>query len=208
MEHQRRLSHGTSGRIIELLRKSEMTIDQIATALGLTRTAVRAQLATHLRDGTVEERGVRRGTSKPARTYGLTGNAQLELSHAYVPILTQLLHVLSTRLSRPEFDSLMRDVGRGLTPRRRNPGNSLAQRVTDASELLGAFGALTDVTEAEGRYTILGYGCPLAAITTDHPEACNTLEALLSELIGEPVHARCDLYQRKRCCFEVSAAAG
>ena len=45
-----------------------LTIDERqASAVGLTRTAVRAQLATLQRDGTVEERGSQRGTSKPAR---------------------------------------------------------------------------------------------------------------------------------------------
>ena len=66
---------------------------------------------------------------------------------------------------------------------------------------------MTEVSESEGRYTILGYGCPLAAVTADHPEACRTLEALLSELVGEPVVTACERYERKRCCFEVSAAA-
>jgi predicted ArsR family transcriptional regulator len=57
--------------------------------------AVRAQLATLQQDGTVEQRGLRRGTSKPARTYAVTPDAEMLLSRAYIPILTQLLHVLA-----------------------------------------------------------------------------------------------------------------
>lgn len=206
-ERKHRVSHGTSGEIVELLRKREMTIDELASELGVTRTAVRAQLARHLRDGLVEERGLRRSASKPARLYGLTPDAELLLSRAYVPILTELLHVLARRLSRTEFDAVMHEVGRGLAPPQAAGQKSLADRITSAQALLGSFGALTDVSESEGRYTILGHGCPLAAVTADHPEACRTLEALLSELIGEPVVTACERFERKRCCFEVIAAA-
>ena len=82
-------------------------MDEIAAAVGLTRTAVRAQLATLQRAGIVEERGSQRGPSKPARTYGVHAEAELLLSRAYIPILTQLLHVLADRMSRDEFDAVM-----------------------------------------------------------------------------------------------------
>jgi predicted ArsR family transcriptional regulator len=207
VEKQRRLSQGTSGRIVELLRKGEMTIDELAAELGLTRTAVRSQLATHLRDGLVQERGLRRGTSKPARTYGLSTEAELQLSRAYAPILAGLLHVLSSRLSQADFGALMHEVGQGLAVGRPAPRGPLLSRVREATELLGSLGALTTVTEAEGRFTILGHGCPLGAVTAQHPEACTTLEALLSELIGAPVTSQCQRYDRRRCCFEVEAVA-
>jgi predicted ArsR family transcriptional regulator len=206
-ERLRRDNPRTSGRIVELLRKRAMTIDELAAELGVTRTAIRSHLANHLRDGTVEEHGTRRGASKPARVYGLTGAAQLRLSRAYVPLLTQLLQVLSARLGTAELDELMQEVGRGLAPRRVGPRAPLAERVEQARELLASFGALTDVTEAEGQFTILGHGCPLAAVTANHAEACTALEALLAEFVDAPVKARCERYERRRCCFELGAAA-
>ena len=63
-------------------------------------------------------RGVRRGRTKPAHVYELTGEAEQRMSHAYVPVLTQLLHVLSARLPAAEFDAIMRDVGRELLAER------------------------------------------------------------------------------------------
>ena len=95
----RRLATGTSGTVMELLRRKAMTVDELAVALDLTRTAVRSQLATLERDGLIEHRGSRRGASKPARMYGVTTQAELLFSRAYVPILTGLLHVLARRMS-------------------------------------------------------------------------------------------------------------
>lgn len=204
LNRQRRLIQGTSGRIVELLRRGAMTIDELASAVGLTRTAVRAQLATLQQDGTVEQRELRRGTSKPARTYGVTAEAELLLSRAYIPILTQLLHVLANRIPRQEFDAIMRDVGRGLMTDRAMPHGTLEERVLAASALLNDLGGMTEVDEEGSRFVIRGHGCPLAAATAEYPEACNALESLLSEFVGQPVAKCCDRYDRKRCCFEVA----
>jgi predicted ArsR family transcriptional regulator len=204
LNRQRRLSQGTSGRIVELLRRGALTIDEVARAVGLTRTAVRAQLSTLQQDGTVEQREVRRGTSKPARTYGVTVEAELLISRAYIPILTQLLHVLADRMARQEFDAIMREVGRGLMTGRAMPHGTLGERVLAASALVNDLGGMTEVLEEGSHFVICGPGCPLAAATAKYPEACNALESLLSEFVGQPVAKCCDRYERQRCCFEVA----
>ena len=203
LERQRRLVQGTSGRIVELLRRGPRTIDEIADWVGLTRTAVRAQLSTLLRDGTVEERGVQRGVSKPARVYGISEEAELMLSRVYVPLLTQLLHVLAGRVSRREFDAIMREVGRSLMTGRAMPAGTLKERVLAASALLNDLGGLTEVDDERSQFVIRGHGCPLAAATAQYPEACNALESLLSEFVGQPVVKCCEQHNRQHCCFEV-----
>ena len=97
----------TRSRVVEALRRGPTTLDTLVAELGVTRTAIRLQLATLERDGAVVRGGVRRGRTKPAHVYELTGEAEQRMSHAYVPVLTQLLHVLSDRLSAAEFDAIM-----------------------------------------------------------------------------------------------------
>jgi predicted ArsR family transcriptional regulator len=200
----RRVAEGTGGRIIELLRRGPMTVDELAAALKLTRTAVQAQLAALQHDQLVEQRGTRRGTSKPARMYGVTMQAELLFSRAYIPILTQLLHVLARRMSPSEFDAIMREVGRGAMADRAPAHGTLRDRVARASSLLNELGGLTEIEEEDGLYVIRSYGCPLAAATAVYPEVCNALESLLSEFAGTPVTKCCDRYERERCCFEVA----
>src|SRR5215210_6954003 len=126
----RRLTQGTAARIMELLRRGPMTVDELAAALQLTRTAVQAQLVTLQHDELVDQRGTRRGPSKPARLYAVTMQAELLFSRAYIPILTQLVHVLAHRMSPEEFDSIMREVGRGAMADRAAPrGGTLRERV-------------------------------------------------------------------------------
>jgi predicted ArsR family transcriptional regulator len=204
----RRVVEGTAGRILELLRRGVMTVDELASVLHLTRTAVRAQLATLERDELVEQRGSRRSASKPARVYGVTTQAELLFSRAYIPILTHLLHVLARRLSPAEFDSVMHEVGRGaMAGRATAPHGPLRDRVITASTLLNELGGLSEVDEEDGLYIIRSRGCPLAAATAEHPEACNALESMLSEFVGAKVTKCCDRYDRVRCCFEIGRDA-
>src|SRR5918994_954969 len=203
----RRAKEGTSGQIIELLRRLPMTVDELAAALGVTRTAVRAQLATLERDDLVEQRGSRRGASKPSRVYGVTSQAELLLSRAYVPILTSLLQVLARSRAPSDFDATMREVGRELMHGHRLAAGALRDRVAGASALLNELGGLTEVEEENGSYLIRGPGCPLAAATANHPEVCNALESMLSVFVGSQVNKCCDRYDRVRCCFEISSTA-
>ena len=202
-KHLAQAKEGTSGRILELLRRGPKTVDELAAALSLTRTAVRAQLARLERDGLVEQRGSRRGTSKPSRMYGVSSQAELLFSQAYVPILTRLLHVLAARLSPAEFDAVMHEVGRELMEGHAVPRGELSNRVAGASALLNELGGLTEVEAENGGYLIRSHGCPLAVATANHPEVCNVLESLLSEFVGAKVTKCCDRYNRERCCFEV-----
>jgi predicted ArsR family transcriptional regulator len=204
LTRRRRLSQGTSGQIIELLRREALTIDQIAGAIGVTRTAVRAQLASLQQHGDVEQRGTRRSLSKPARIFGVTAEAELLLSRAYIPILTQLLHVLTNSMPRRKFDLIMREVGRGLMIGRAKPTGTLRERVLAASALINDLGGTTEIEEESNRYLIRGHGCPLAAATAKYPEACNAIESLLREFLGHSVAKCCERYERRRCCFEVA----
>jgi predicted ArsR family transcriptional regulator len=204
----RRVTEGTAGRIMELLRRGPMTVDQLAAALQLTRTAVQGQLATLLRDELIEQRGTLRGTSKPARTYGVTLQAELLFSRAYIPILTQLIHALAQRMSAAEFDSVMHEVGRrAMAGRATAPHGPLRERVTTASSLLNELGGLSEVDEEDGLYIIRSHGCPLAAATAEHPEVCNAIESMLSEFVGSRVTKCCDRYDRIGCCFEIADAS-
>lgn len=199
----RRLRETTAGRIMGLLRSRDMTVDELAAALDLSGNAIRPQLALLERDGLVERVGARRGASKPARIYALSGDADLLYSHAYVPVLTELLHVLSSRLGANEFDALLREVGGRLMAGRARPTGDARQCADAASELLNSLGGLARVEQHDGTLLIRSDGCPLAAATQRHPEACNAMESLLSEFTGLRVMKCCDREERLRCCFEL-----
>jgi predicted ArsR family transcriptional regulator len=199
----------TRGRMVTLLRRSRRTVAELARALGLTDNGVRAHLAILERDGVVRQRGwVRRGSGggKPAYVYELTSEAEDLFPKAYAPVLGRLLDVLTERLGLEELEALLRSVGRRLVEGKTVPPDSTRARLEAAADVLNELGGLAELEEHDGTLIIRGYGCPLAAVTPDHPEVCRLAEALVAEVAGVPVHERCDRSKRPRCCFEVASA--
>jgi predicted ArsR family transcriptional regulator len=203
---RRRLLDSTRGRIVELLESGSSTADELASQLGVSRSAIRVQLTAMERDGVVVRTGTRAGTTRPSNVFELTSESRQFLSKAYLPLLGDLISELETSLTPEQLHSLLRRVGkrlaRGLTGRKRTT-EDLRSRVTTASELMNAqFGARTHV-ESNGVYAIVGSACPLAAVTSTHPAVCQGVGAWLSDVIGAPVQECCDRIGQPRCRFEI-----
>ena len=194
----------TQARIIAVLRAREATVDELAAALGVTRGAVRLHLANLQRDALVHVVGTRSGATKPSRLYAVTPGLEQQLSRAYVPLLTAILHVLSERMSARKFDEFMRTVGRQLLTGRARPHGPALARAEAASALLNELGGTSRVIEDDEALWVRAASCPLAATTARHPEACSAVESLLSEFTGLDVASCCAREERLRCCFQVS----
>ena len=194
------------GRIVALLRTGGLTADDVATKLGLTRSAIRVQINAMERDGVVRKAGKRPGATRPFHVYELTPEVEQLLSKAYIPLLTHLVGVFAEALPAQQVETLLRRAGKGLASDvsrgKRIPGG-LKSRVAAASDLMTEhLGALTRV-EGNGGIVIRGAGCPLAALTGKHRGVCLAIESLLTEIVGVPVRECCDRDERPRCCFEI-----
>src|SRR5438067_5206082 len=122
----------TRGQIITLLRRSSRTVDELAQALYLTHTAVRAHLAVLERDGLVQQHSERRGSGKPSSVYDLTPAAEYLFPKAYDQLLDQLLDVLQGRMAPEEVETLLREVGRRIAGRWKVPSGELPVRLEAA----------------------------------------------------------------------------
>ncbi|MEO6238662.1 MAG: ArsR family transcriptional regulator [Vicinamibacterales bacterium] len=197
------------GRIVSLLHRGPLTVDDIATRLELSGSGVRAQITAMERDGVVRRVGRRPGTTRPSRIFELTPEVEQMLSRAYVPMLTQLVDVFANGLPARQVDALLREAGRKLAGALSSgrPSGTLRSRVTAASRLLNEqLGAVTHV-EQNGGYVIRGEGCPLSAVTGKHPAVCRAMESLVKELVGVAVHECCERAHRPRCCFKIKTQA-
>ena len=204
-----RFFQSTRGRIVRLLRRSKSTVEDLARALDLTDNGVRAHLAVLERDGIVRQRGSVRRTSgggKPAYVYELTSEGEELFPKAYEPTLRRLLDVLSERLGPEESEALLRSVGHRMVEGKTVPTDGARARLEAAAGVLNELGGLAELEEQDGTLVIRGYGCPLAAVTPDHPEVCRLAEALVAEVAGVSVQEQCERGERPRCCFEVATA--
>jgi DeoR family transcriptional regulator, suf operon transcriptional repressor len=199
------LLDSSRGRIVTLLRGTGMTADDLATKLGVTRSAVRAQLSAMEHDGIVRRAGQRPGTTRPSLIFTLTAEVDQLLSGAYIPLLTQLVDVFAEGLPAEQLESLLREAGQRLAHQLAGEplGRGLKSRAVKASELMNEhLGALTQV-EANGQIVIKGAGCPLAALTGKHRGVCLAMESFVTEIVGAPVRECCERVDGPRCCFEI-----
>jgi predicted ArsR family transcriptional regulator len=203
----RKFFGSTRGRMVTLLRRGGLTVDDLAAEVGLTSNGVRAHLATLERDGLVTQQGSVRSSSgggKPAYVYQLTPEAEALFPKAYEPVLGRLLDVLSEGPGPEKSEALLREVGRRIAEGRKVPDGGVRARLEQAVATLSELGGLAELEEHDGGFLIRGYSCPLSAMTPDHPEVCRMAETLISELAGAPVREHCDREIEPRCCFEVT----
>jgi DNA-binding MarR family transcriptional regulator len=106
-----RFLSSTRGQVVQLLRRGEATVNELAEALNLTDNAVRSHLSTLERDGLVRQSGKRTATRKPEVLFSLTPEAGQLFPKAYDLLLNQLLHLLESRITQVEKGKLLRDVG-------------------------------------------------------------------------------------------------
>jgi len=201
---------GTRGRIIDLLRRSSLTANELAVRLELTHNAVRGHLAALQQEGFVREAGSRRGKTRPAAVYELVPDAEAGLSSAYIPFVTQLVRVLQEQLRPAKLDEIMRATGRGLATNWPKMRGTLAKRVEGASTLLEELGAPNAVERLDGGFIIRNYStCMLAQAVHGRPDVCRAIESLLNELLQVPVRECCERKaERPRCCFEIGLGDG
>src|SRR5438477_957490 len=186
---RQRLLRSTRGQILTLLRTENRTVNELAATLNLTDNAVRAHLVSLERDGLVQQHGTRAGTRKPHAAYGLSSEAEHIFPKAYGPLLNHFVTVISNRLTPRTLRATMREVGAVVAADclDRWKGRSRPERIKAALDLLNDLGGLARFDERDGKQFIFGRnGCPLAAVTASHPEACIIVESLLSKVIVAP----------------------
>jgi predicted ArsR family transcriptional regulator len=200
------LLDSSRGRIVTLLRGTGLTADDLASTLGLTRSAIRAQLSAMEDDGIVRRAGQRPGTTRPSLIFKLTAEVEQLLSGAYIPLLTQLVDVFAEGLPADQLEALLRKAGQRLAHELAGGerlGRGLKSRALKASELMNEhLGALTQV-KTNGEILIKGAGCPLAALTGKHRGVCLAMESFVTEIVGVPVRECCERADGPRCCFKI-----
>src|SRR3954452_6921670 len=90
-----RLFKSTRGKILELLRARESTVNELADKLHLTDNAVRAHLASLERDRLVTQSGMTPGVRKPDVAHAIGRKAPSPFPKAYGRLVSLLMSIFS-----------------------------------------------------------------------------------------------------------------
>jgi len=200
-----RLFKSTRGKILNLLRTQERTVNELAEELHLTDNAVRAHLASLERDRLVTQSGMKPGVRKPHTTYALGPEAEQLFPKAYGRLVSLLMSIFSRQIKPRNLRAGMRAAGQAVANEHLHDlrDKTRQQRIDAALGVLKELGGAARFKEEDGKHFIYGNGCPIAAATANHPEACLLAESLLTELIGSPVKQHCVRGPTPSCRFEV-----
>jgi predicted ArsR family transcriptional regulator len=202
----KRFFDSTRGRIVSYLRGSQATVNELAEHLELTDNAVRAHLATLERDGLVKQSGLRKGSRKPHFAYELTAEGEHLFPKAYDALLNQFIAVLKQRLSPKAFTEALHAVGRSMASDQKGAGRrlNLERRLQSALRTLESIGGSPRLERHDNQISITSRSCPLAAVVSEHPETCQMVETLISELVDGNITEECDRTDTPKCRFVLS----
>lgn len=200
----RQLIGETQLRLLTLLRRSPLTITQMAERLQVTDNAVRSHMATLGRDGIVEPAGnLREGRGKPARLYALTRQGEELFPKAYAVVLDSLIEELGRREGEDQAIALLRAAGNRLGAAVARPAD-FEGRVNAAAQAVEGLGGDIEVQASAGGWRLQGHGCPLSMVTARRHEVCSLVQAIIEEVLGHQVTECCDRGDRPRCAFDIS----
>jgi len=201
---------GTRQRELLLLlleHKDGLTIDDLVTSLGITRTAISQHLAVLERDGYVEKGSLLKTLGRPVSTYIVTNKGRDLLPKQYSWFSELLVESLkdefgSERLTQ-YLQKMARRVAQQLKPRM--AGKTSEEQITELAKILTelSYQANADATDTQsGRPAIIATNCVYHNVASKHPEVCEFDLALMSELLDRQVeHAECMVRSENVCRF-------
>ena len=206
IEFDKKFFSSTRGKIILSLRNSAKTVNDLAAELGLTDNAVRAHLLSLERDRLVEQAGMVKGHRKPHYLYELTAEANRHFPKSYDSLLNRILSVLRRRLKPAVLHDVLEESGREIGEScSAEAGASLDARVEKALMSLSELGGSAEAVRENSHLVIRSNCCPFAEVVAENPEVCKLAEAMVSEVVGEPVREHCDRSGLPKCRFEIEA---
>src|SRR5207247_4551090 len=164
-----RLFKSTRGRILDLLRTRECTVNDLAAELRLTDNAVRAHLDSLERDRLVVHSGMKPGFRKPHTTYALGPEAEQLFPKAYGRLVSLLMSIFSRQVEPKNLRAGMRAAGRRVANEHLHDlrGKTRHHRIDSALVILKELGGFASFKEEYRKNFIYSNSCPIAVATSN-----------------------------------------
>lgn len=195
-------------QILDLLLKnrSGLTIDGIANALDISRTAVLQHFSGLQREGCVQEGSLDKTAGRPVRCYLITekGINHFPKQYAWFSeiILNRLKEQMGSDVFREFMSQLGKDVAQGLL--QNFAGKSKQQRIGELVTIMQGLGYEAQALEVSenNQLQLQARNCVYHDLAQKHAEVCEFDLALMSTLMdGEIEHLECLVKGGEVCRF-------
>jgi predicted ArsR family transcriptional regulator len=187
-----------------LYQASGMSIDELASHLAVTRTAIRQHLAALERDGLVLRGDTRPTGRRPEQLYRLTDHAKEQFPRHYQLLASVLIDEVADLIGPDALASLMRNMGRKLAQERE-------QQVVDEARIVQHMNQAGYESEVFFRSSenpeIVAHNCVFHRLAAAHPVVCELDLALIGTLGGGQVeHLECMVRGGHVCRFKLDTS--
>ncbi|MGQ0569283.1 MAG: helix-turn-helix transcriptional regulator, partial [Armatimonadota bacterium] len=179
----------TRQKLVELLRvRGGQTVEDLARALHLTRTAVTTQLATLQSEGFVRRQGLRPGRRRPSGVYALTPSEDSLFPKSYADFAAAVLDALK-REGAGNLQRVLRRVGDRWIARDlpRVEGLEGWARLEQARGILAERGFMPDLQAMGNGFLLREFNCPAMRLAVEHPEVCDMVHRWMEAIFGKPL---------------------
>jgi predicted ArsR family transcriptional regulator len=192
-------------RILELLLRSEqpLSVQFLATSLGISRNAAHQQMVALQREGLVEHDAAIRTKGRPSQGYRLSEAGGATFPRQYALLARQMLEELSKYLGPVELHHAMARIGTSLADSLRTgiePDTD--QALHQIAGLMRDLGYEAQAIDVAGGIEIEAHNCVFHDLAFADQTICQVDLALLGSLSGRAVeHRRCMARGERSCRF-------
>lgn len=194
-------------------RKSGSTVDEVISAVGLSRTAVNQHLMVLEREGFVRKAQSRKTGGRPVQLYVLTEDGVNLFPKKYAWFSRMLIQTLREQLGEEQLSRFMYDLGvkmsAALIPRL--VGRNRVERVDEIVAIMNetGFRAIRIAPEPSEKIPrVQCTNCVYHDLAKDYPEVCRFDIGFLSGLMGADVeHLTCMQRGSTACRFRFKPLA-
>ena len=182
--------------------------EQLATALGLSRTGVLQQLHALETAGLVSRQAVRHGVGRPRHVYDVTDAAQDLFPTNYDALASGLLAAIHAIGGDSLIDGVFEERRRSTLDRVRQrladrlPADApLVDRARELAVIQDEQGYLAEaLIGADGVIRLVERNCAIHRVSSEHAAACQAELDLFREVLGVDVQRETHIAAGDRCC--------
>jgi DeoR family transcriptional regulator, suf operon transcriptional repressor len=190
-----------------LEKKSGATLDEMVSAIGLSRTAVNQQLAALEKQGFVRRATPRKTAGRPQQVYVLTEDGANLFPKQYSWFSKMLIETLRRQVGEEQVSAYMYDLGvqlsADLIPRL--VGKNRGERIDEIVKIMNETGFVARTVAADGADKLPRVECRNCVyhdLSKDYPEVCRFDIGFLAGLMGAEVeHQSCMQRGGSACRF-------
>lgn len=197
-------------QILELLleNKAGLSIDEIATALNISRNAVQQHFVALERDGYIQTGVLNKTAGRPVRSFVLTEAGINSFPKQYAWFSELILTDLKNEIGSESFQRYMHKLGNNLSKSLLSQfeGKQTDERIEELLKVMDGLGFKTRKMTDSGSHerTIEACNCIYHNLAQKHEEICEFDRTLISSLLDKDIeHVECMAKGGAVCRFKI-----